>query len=89
MARCRYTPTYKFDVSAAGSRGDPSGPLSVEKISPAFSCGRERASLTVANHIAPNDIKQSVQAHSLEWVCPEPLGQLLLICLTGKTGGGT
>lgn len=36
-------------------RGDPSGHLYLEKISPAHSCGRERASLTVTNHIALSD----------------------------------
>jgi hypothetical protein len=33
------------------SRGDPSGNLYLETISTALSCGRERASLTVSNHI--------------------------------------
>lgn len=52
-------------------RGDPSGPLYLEKISPAPVCGRERASLTVLTHITHSDTQKSVLTHSNEWVSPE------------------
>lgn len=44
-------------------RGDPSGYLYVEKISPVQECSRERASLTVSLHITQSDTEYFVQAH--------------------------
>jgi len=51
LARYRYTPTYKFDVSIAGPGAFRRANLYMEKISPAHMCGRERASLTVSFQI--------------------------------------
>ncbi|MHC2598806.1 hypothetical protein ACVLVH_004487 [Kluyvera sp. 1366] len=47
--------------------------LYLEKISPALSCGRERASLTVSIRKTHSDTEHSVPAHSCEWVCPDSL----------------
>ncbi len=44
----RYTPTYKFDVSISDPGAIRRENLNLEKISPAYPCGRERATLAVS-----------------------------------------
>lgn len=63
VARYRYTPTYKFDVSMQAPGRSVGLYLPLEKISTALSRGRERASLTVSFYITQSDIECFVLAH--------------------------
>lgn len=64
VARYRYTPTYKFDVSSAGPGAIRRASCLWRRLALHFRCGRERASLTVSFLITLSDKEQSVRAHS-------------------------